>query len=94
MLAIYQEILRIAQAEFSDVATNTTYIGGTSSEFQTSCGLLSLMARLWTSGSLQMETMLFTGNGVAKPDRCIVGIMHHITPMSAPIRHTSTTAMS
>ena len=26
MLAIYQEIVRIAQAEFSDVVTNTTYI--------------------------------------------------------------------
>jgi len=31
MLAIYQALVRIAQAEFSDVVTNTTYIGGTSS---------------------------------------------------------------
>ena len=31
MLTIYQELVRIAQAEFSDVVRGTTYIGGTSS---------------------------------------------------------------
>lgn len=31
MLAIYQSLARIAQAEFSDVVTGTDYIGGTSS---------------------------------------------------------------
>ncbi len=31
MLAIYQGLVLIAQAEFSAIVTNTTYIGGTSS---------------------------------------------------------------